>query len=83
MDILTGEKVFITGAARGIGRSIAVAMAKAGGHHYGCHPHTQIPDNHLLRHQIPLLSQEEFSHVVPLIMLLLTRIMDKSLKRES
>ena len=65
MDILTGEKVFITGAARGIGRSIAVAMAKAGGHHYGCHPHPQIPGNHLLRHQIPLLSQEEFSHVVP------------------
>ena len=31
MDILTGEKVFITGAASGIGRSTAVAMAKAGG----------------------------------------------------
>jgi len=63
MDILTGGKVFITGAASGKGRSIAIA--KAGGHHYGCHPHPQIPGNHLLRHQIPPLSQEEFSHVVP------------------
>ena len=65
MDILAGEKVFITGAVSGIGRSIAVAMAKAGGHHYGCHTHPQISGNHLLRHQISLLSQETFFHVVP------------------
>lgn len=31
MDMLTGKKVFITGAASGIGRAIAVAMAGASG----------------------------------------------------
>jgi NADP-dependent 3-hydroxy acid dehydrogenase YdfG len=31
MDMVTGKKVFITGAASGIGRSTAIAMAKAGG----------------------------------------------------
>jgi hypothetical protein len=70
MDILTGEKVFITGAASGIGRSTAVAMAKAGGRLFL----TDIKFLYFLKRSFPALFH--------LIMLLLTSIMDKSLKRE-
>ena len=83
MDILTVEKVFITGAASGIGRSTAVAMAKAGGHHYGCHPHPQFMVITSFDIKFLYFLKRHFPSLFHLIMLLLTRIMDKSLKRES